>query len=286
MPQDSTAEMALDAEIAKNHLLIRQRLINTKEDHLGVVTDEFEKAFDILGKYPNTVTVFGSARLPQDHPSSKQAFAASWALAKHGFAVVTGGGGGIMQAANHGAKKAGGTSIGFNIHLPTEQVLNKHTTDHYQFEHFFSRKVAMTLDASGYIFCAGGFGTFDEMFEIITLTQTGMIPRVPIILLGEDFWKPLDEFIKKTLIDEYQTVEPIDRELYTITDDMSIVIDKITTHTKQEAYEEMHSRAARLQKRWASMHEAADESEIAVSASSRGTHAKHIHEAHAKNLHR
>jgi uncharacterized protein (TIGR00730 family) len=241
---------ALKAENEKNHLLIRQKLIDAAEGRLVTVVDEFERAFDILSKYPNTVTVFGSARLPQEHPVCKQSFAISWALAKHGYAIVTGGGGGVMRAANHGAMRAEGVSIGFNIHLPTEQKLNKYTTETYRFEHFFGRKVAMTLDASGYVFCGGGFGTLDELFEIITLVQTGTIPKVPIVLLGEKFWKPLDNFIKKVLQEEFDTIDPDDREIYTITDDITLAVGKITKSTQARAREEMHERAERTRKRW------------------------------------
>lgn len=240
----------LKAENEKNKLLIRQKLIDAAEGRLVTVVEEFEHAFDILSKYPNTVTVFGSARLGSDHPVCKQAFAISWALAKHGYAVVTGGGGGVMSAANEGAIKAGGASIGFNIHLPMEQKLNEFTTESYRFEHFFGRKVAMTLDASGYVYCGGGFGTFDELFEIITLVQTGIVPRVPIILLGVEFWTPLDEYIKEILVEKFETIEPIDTELYTITDDIAMVVDIISNHTKKKAREEMFVRAERLKKRW------------------------------------
>lgn len=249
MPEDIDVP-ALKSENAKNHLLIRQKLIDAAEGRLVTVVEEFEHAFDILGKYPQTVTIFGSARLPQEHPVCKQAFAVAWALAKHDYAVVTGGGGGVMEAANHGAMKARGDSIGFNIHLPMEQRLNEYTTESYRFEHFFSRKVAMTLDASAYIYCAGGFGTFDELFEILTLAQTGMIPRVPIILMGEDYWRPLDAYFKEILVEKFETVEPIDRELYTITDDIDLVVKKIMANTRTEAREEMNMRAETLVKRW------------------------------------
>ena len=242
--------IALRRENARNHLLIRQKLIDAKEGHLIEVVDEFEHAFDILIKHSNTVTVFGSARLPQGDPACKQAMALGAALAKHDYTVITGGGGGIMQAANHGAKKAGGASIGFNIHLPTEQKLNKYTTDSYRFEHFFSRKVSMTLDASGYVFCAGGFGTYDELFEILTLTQTGNIPRVPIILLGVDFWRPLDGLIKHVMADKFEVIDPDDRELYTITDDIDKAIDLINKQTLDEAREEMRIRADKMRRRW------------------------------------
>ncbi len=218
---------ALAEENAKHHLLIRQKLIDAAEGRLVGVVEEFDKAFEILGKYEKTVSIFGSARLPQNHPAAKQAFAIGWAFGKHGFGVVTGGGHGIMEAANHGAKRAGAPSIGFNIQLPMEQKLNPYTTEHYSFEHFFGRKVALTLDASGYIFCAGGFGTLDELFEIITLEQTGIIPRAPIVLFGEEFWKPLDVFIRKSLKERAQTISPEDVELYTITDSVETTIAAI-----------------------------------------------------------
>lgn len=250
MPERSIPVPALKSEDAKNHLLIRQKLIEAAEGRLVTVVEEFEQAFDILAKYPNTVTVFGSARTLQSAPVSKQAFAVGWALAKHGYAVVTGGGGGVMQAANRGAMKAGGVSIGFNIHLPTEQKLNKYTTESYRFEHFFGRKVAMTLDASAYVFCGGGFGTFDELFEVLTLAQTGTIPKVPIILMGVDFWKPFDKFIKKTLDDEFHTIESEDRKLYLITDDITEIIGTIGKSTQIDAREEMRVRAEKMRRRW------------------------------------
>lgn len=241
---------ALKTEDEKNHLLVRQKLIESAEGRLITVVEEFEHAFDILSKYSKTVTVFGSARLAQNHPVCQQAFAVSWALAKHGYAIVTGGGGGVMEAANNGAVKAGGASIGFNIHLPMEQKLNDFTTESYRFEHFFGRKVAMTLDASAYVFAGGGFGTFDELFEVVTLIQTGIIPQVPIILLGKDFWTPLDEFIRDTLADEYKTIEPEDRSLYTITDDIELIVEKISQNSLERSREEMFTRAYKLKDRW------------------------------------
>lgn len=241
---------SLKSEDEKNHLLVRQKLIDAAEGRLVTVVEEFEHAFDILGKHGKTVTVFGSARLPQEHPVCRQAYAVAWALSKHGYAIVTGGGGGVMEAANRGAKQAGGPSIGFNIHLPMEQSLNDFTTESYRFEHFFGRKVAMTLDASAYIYAGGGFGTFDELFEVITLIQTGIIPQVPIILLGKEFWEPLDEFIRDTLNDSYHTIESEDRSLYTITDDIQQVVEMIDQSTLEKAREEMFSRAYKLKDRW------------------------------------
>jgi len=209
---------------SKHDLLIRRRLIDAAEGRLLGVIDEFEHAFEVLGKYDKTVTVFGSARLPQDHPASMQAYDVAGRLVREGYAVVSGGGGGIMEAVNHGAYDNGGGAIGFNIKLPREQKLNSYTTDHYTFEHFFARKVAMTLDASAYIYFTGGYGTLDELFEILTLEQTGRIPRAPIILVGEAFWRPLEKFLQSTLDEKYHTISHHDHDLYTITDDLDKII--------------------------------------------------------------
>ncbi len=241
---------SLKSEDNKNHLLVRQKMIDAAEGRLVTVVEEFERAFDVLGHYEKTVTIFGTARLPQNHPVCNQAFAIGWALAKHGYAIVTGGGAGAMEAANRGAKQAGGASIGFNIHLPMEQKLNDYTTESYRFEHFFGRKVAMTLDASAYIYTGGGFGTFDELFEVVTLIQTGVIPQVPIILLGKDFWTPFDAVIRDVLADTYHTIEPEDRSLYTITDDIEQIVDIINQSSREAAREEMFTRAYRLKDRW------------------------------------
>lgn len=241
---------ALKTEDDKNQLLVRQKLIGAAEGRLVSVVEEFEEAFRILGKYPRTVTVFGSARLPQEHQACQQAFQLSGALAQRGYAIVTGGGGGIMQAANHGAAAVDGASIGFNIQLPMEQKLNEYATEHYAFEHFFGRKVAMTLDASGYVFCAGGFGTFDEMFEILTLVQTGIVPASPIVLLGEDFWRPLDDFFRATLEKKYHTIAADDPDLYLITDDIDAALHHITARTVEQARYTMEERAKRQEQLW------------------------------------
>lgn len=208
----------------KKSLAERQKLIGSAEKSLLGVVDEFDSALEILEKYPKTVTVFGSARLPQDHKEAQRAYSVASRLATEGYAVVSGGGGGIMEAVNRGAYDNGGGAIGFNIELPKEQHPNPYTTDAFTFEHFFARKVAMTLDASAYIYFAGGYGTLDELFEIITLEQTGRIPRAPIILVGEEFWAPLREEIDTVLDDGYHTISPKDQLLYTVTDDVDTII--------------------------------------------------------------
>ena len=131
-----------------------------------------------------------------------------------------------------------------------EQKLNDHTTESYRFEHFFGRKVAMTLDASGYVYCGGGFGTFDELFEVLTLMQTGIVPKVPVILLGVDFWTPLDTYIRETLLEKFETIDSDDPDLYIITDDIDLATNTILDGTREESRTEMFERAYRFKDRW------------------------------------
>lgn len=224
------AAPALAARQAQQELLVRQRLIDAAEGRLDGVIEEFDKVFEMLGKHHKTVTVFGSARKPQDDLVAISAYEVSRKLAESGYTVVTGGGHGVMEASNRGAYDIGGDSIGLNILLPHEQTLNEYTTESFQFEHFFGRKVAMTLDASAYLFFPGGFGTFDELFEILALMQTQKIPKAPIILVGSDFWGTVDEMIRNLLLERYHTVEQADIDLYEITDDYDEVVRKINAH--------------------------------------------------------
>lgn len=211
----------------KKNLLIRQRLIDAAEGRLDTVIDEFEHVFDILAKYEKTVTIFGSARKPQDDEVTTSAYEIAARLAREGYAVITGGGKGVMEAANRGAYEAGGASIGFNILLPHEQSLNNYTTENFQFEHFFGRKVAMTIDSSAFVYLPGGFGTFDELFEILALQQTKKIDRAPIILVGSDFWRPFDSAIRAIMLDRYQTISYEETELYRIYDSYDDIVDYI-----------------------------------------------------------
>jgi len=233
-PRRASKVPSLRAQNAKKDLLVRRRLIDAAEGRLHGVIEEFEHVFELLAKYEKTVTIFGSARKPADDQVTTAAYEMAAILAKNDFAVVTGGGLGVMEAANRGAYEAGGASIGFNILLPHEQALNNYTTDSYQFDHFFGRKVSMTLDASGFICFAGGFGTFDELFEILALMQTHKIPLTPIVLFGSDFWRPVDDLIQSLLRDSFYTISPEDRDLYIITDDY----DEALRHIKN--YESKH----------------------------------------------
>lgn len=207
---------------------------------LGNVDDEIRAGYDILKKYHKTATVFGSARLPETSKYYQAARETAFQLAKKEYAIISGGGHGIMGAANQGAMEAGGDSIGFNIELPHEQNLNDYTTESLSFSHFAPRKIAMTLFANAYIYFPGGFGTLDELSEILTLIQTGKTTPAPVILYGSQFWGPFNTFIETELRDDQKLITPGDENLYTITDDIEEIVSLVEknqtycAHNKEE----------------------------------------------------
>jgi hypothetical protein len=185
--------------------------------------DEFEAAFKILKKYPKRVTFFGSARLLPDTKYYNMAHDLAVRMADNGFAIISGGGNGIMEASNRGAFDGENVSVGFNIKLPHEQHLNSYTTDSLQFNFFFTRKVMMTFYTHAFVCFPGGFGTLDEVFEVMTLIQTGKMPPVPIIFVGNKYWKDLDKFIRKNLLKNH-LVSNGDEQIYTITEDFNTIV--------------------------------------------------------------
>lgn len=187
-------------------------------------TKDFHQGLRLISQYSNSVTIFGSARFPEDHPMYIKARELGGLLAKFGHPVITGGSRGIMEAANRGAYENGGESIGLNIQLPHEQAENGYTTDSIGFKYFAPRKVALAYSSSVFVVFPGGFGTLDELFEIVTLVQTGKMSAVSIVLVGTDFWKPLDSYIRYYFEKEMKTISPGDSELYYITDDLEEVI--------------------------------------------------------------
>lgn len=182
------------------------------------IMSEFVAGFELLRKYGLAASIFGSARFTQGDPYYKQAEELSARLAKKGFAIITGGGPGIMEASNVGGFKVGGKSVGLNIELPFEQKLNPYTTESLNFNFFFSRKVMLTFASEVYIYFPGGFGTLDEFFELLTLIQTKKISRIPIVLYGSEFWNPLVEFFKNQLQKKFQTVNKEDLDLFQVVD--------------------------------------------------------------------
>ncbi|MEX0910191.1 MAG: TIGR00730 family Rossman fold protein, partial [Candidatus Paceibacterota bacterium] len=197
------------------------------KNRIDKIKKEFTDGFDLIKKYPQSVTFFGSARLKEDNLYYKKARSLAGRLSQEGYTVITGGGPGIMEAANRGSIEKGGPSIGLNIKLPFEQVLNPYVDEFVNFNYFFARKVCMTFSSEAYIYFPGGFGTLDEFFEVLTLIQTKKIARRPIILVGVDFWKPFLTWIDESLRIKFNTVDPHDTSLYELLDDEDMIIDLI-----------------------------------------------------------
>ncbi len=195
------------------------------------IMSEFVDGFDLIGRQSLAASFFGSSRADSDNEMCKAAEELAGKLAKNGFAIITGGSSGIMQAANKGAYDAGGVSIGLNINLPNEQSYNPYLTDKLTFDHFFVRKVMLTYASEAYVYFPGGFGTLDEFFEIITLVQTKKIRKMPIILFGEGYWRPLLSFIEKTLCEKYSTISESDISLYTLVDSVDDAYNYIIANT-------------------------------------------------------
>ena len=197
------------------------------------IQSEFVEGFDALAGAGPCIAFFGSARTLPDDPYYKAAEETAALLAKKGFGIITGGGPGIMEAANKGAFEAGGLSIGCNIDLPLEQSVNNYQNISLEFRYFFVRKTIFIKYSVGYVIFPGGFGTLDEMFEALTLAQTGKIEHFPIALYGEDYWKDLYQWIDECLIVKYCTINPEDKNLYSVVDNPQEAV-KYITHTINE----------------------------------------------------
>lgn len=180
------------------------------------------RGLQIVRSFPQGVTVFGSARLPQDDKYCKMAYELGHLLAENGHAVITGGGPGIMEAVSHGAYELGGRSIGFNIALSHEQFPNPYLTDCITFEYFFARKVSLAMAAKVFVFFPGGFGTMDEVSEILCLMQEAKMPKMPVFLVGKTFWKNFDKIISKMI--EMKLITAKDANIFKITDDIKDVV--------------------------------------------------------------
>ena len=191
---------------------------------------EYLRGVEFLNIDQPCVTVFGSARFKEDHPYYEKAREIGKALSEEGFCVMTGGGPGIMEAANRGAKEGGGLSIGANIHLPSEQKPNAYVDRWIEFEHFFVRKVMMVKFSCAFVVMPGGFGTLDEVFETLTLIQTHKIDYFPVITMGADFWRPLIDFFRYRLV-EAGTIRDEDIDLLYITDS----VDDAIAHIREKS---------------------------------------------------
>ena len=193
------------------------------------IMGEFVEGFDALAGIGRAVSVFGSARIGRADPSYRMARSLSRKLAKHGYAIITGGGPGIMEAANRGAREAGGVSVGCNIELPFEQGLNEFVTLGMEFRYFFVRKTMFVKYAEAFCIFPGGFGTLDELFEALTLIQTGKVQHFPVVMFGKTYWSGLFDWLKATPLDQGK-ISPEDLTLFTVTDDVDEAVKVILAH--------------------------------------------------------
>jgi uncharacterized protein (TIGR00730 family) len=209
--------------------------IGSRDQHAGPeetwrvfrIMAEFVEGFDVMGRIGPAVAVYGSARTSRDNPAYHQAMQLGHDLVTKGFAVVTGGGPGIMEAANRGAYEAGGTSVGLNIRLPHEQKPNRYVNVGIEFDYFFARKVMFVKYANALVCFPGGYGTLDEFFETLTLIQTQRTHPSPVVLVGKQFWTPMVDWLRNMLLEEHRMISPEDIDLFMVTDDVGEVVNHI-----------------------------------------------------------
>jgi len=207
----------------------------TKEDPWRIfrIMAEFVDSFETLSKVGPAVTIFGSARVPKTNPYYVAAQQLGREIVKQNLAIITGGGPGIMEAANKGAARAKGKSVGLNIELPHEQEGNPYANVPIHFHYFFSRKVCFVKYSIGFIFMPGGFGTLDEFFEVATLVQTERIPGFPLILFGKKFWFGLLDWMQTQMRERNQFISRDDLKLFTLTDDPGEVVEIVTEYLRR-----------------------------------------------------
>ncbi len=194
---------------------------------LARIHEEFDRGFALVAKIDRpAVAVFGSARIREDDPAYASARAIGGEFARRGWAVITGGGPGVMEAANRGAQENGGLSVGLGIELPHEQGVNPYVDLSFTFEHFYARKVCFVKPSEGYVVLPGGFGTLDETFEALTLIQTGKVATFPVVLFGSTFWDGLLDWIRATLVGA-GTIRSDDLGLLHLTDDPVAAVDLV-----------------------------------------------------------
>ena len=206
---------------------------------------EFVDSFQTLSQAGPAVTIFGSARTKSNDKYYHAAQAIAKGLAQHKLTVITGGGPGIMEAANKGAMQGGGKSVGLNIELPHEQTGNKFANVPVHFHYFFSRKVCFVKYSFGFVFMPGGFGTLDEFFEVLTLVQTQRIPEFPLVLYGKNYWNGLLDWIKSALLEYRNYISPDDLSLLKIADTPQEAVDIILDYQRRVSTPELPAKAFR-----------------------------------------
>ena len=224
-----------DRELLKLVPELKEDFTRTDPWRVLRILGEFVEGFDTLSKIGPAVAVFGSSRLKGDNPYYKAAQKVAGIIARSGFAVITGGGGGIMEAANLGAYKAGGVSVGCNIELPEEQIPNDYQTIRLNFRYFFVRKIMFVKYSVAFLIFPGGFGTMDELFESLTLVQTQKIEHFPVVLFGSDYWAGLLEWMRSSMLKE-GCISEEDLRIYTVTDDPDEAARVVIENAKKDGY--------------------------------------------------
>lgn len=216
-----------------------QHLLNKESWKIFQIMAEFVEGYEQLATISPSVSIFGSARTKPDHPHYQLTEDLAYRLSEAGFSVVSGGGPGIMEAANKGAYAGKSKSIGLNIILPHEQSGNPYQDISLNYRHFFSRKVMFVKYASAYVVMPGGFGTLDELAEVLTLIQTGKSRRFPIILMVSEFWQPLIDWFKNTLVKK-GTISEKDLDLFQVIDEPEAVVEVIFSFYEKQGFEPSH----------------------------------------------
>jgi uncharacterized protein (TIGR00730 family) len=205
----------------------REEPADDLERHVQLIAQEFREGFEAVARIDRpAVTIFGSARVPEGDPNYGRARDVSRRFAEQGWAIVTGGGPGVMEAASRGAKEGGGLSIGFNIELPHEQQLNPWLDIQLTFHHFYARKTMFVKAAEGFVVFPGGFGTADELFEALTLIQTGKVLHFPVVLFDSDYWQVLLTWVRSELLASGM-ISPNDLDLLYVTDDPDDAVARV-----------------------------------------------------------
>jgi uncharacterized protein (TIGR00730 family) len=222
--------------LAPNEELNEPAHINELSWRIFRIMSEFVEGFQFLAGSSREVTIFGSARTSSRNKWYKEATKLGKLLTEDNYTVITGGGPGMMEAANKGAIEAGGESLGLNIQLPNEQRINKYVTKSRAFHYFFTRKVILAASAQAYVYFPGGFGTLDELFEIVTLIQTGKMQNIPVICVGVDYWSGLFDWVRKVQLEEFQTINPEDLELISVVNSAEEAMRIINTSTERSFF--------------------------------------------------
>ena len=197
------------------------------------ITSEFINSYDILSEAGDNIAIFGSARTPETDPYYQLGVEVAEKIVEAGYGITTGGGPGMMEAGNRGAYNAGGTSIGLSITLPFETCFNQYVKDNVQFDYFFVRKVCFLKYSQAFVGMPGGFGTLDELFEILCLVQTGKAPAVPIVLVGKAYWEGMIEWIKNTMLTEGM-INPEDLDLFEVVDSADEAVKYLKENLKKD----------------------------------------------------